>query len=66
MHFRYISAKIQPKNWKQHFDWGEEAGFTLAFTVAFYVRYLESVKVNSEKFGQGKNIRADFCSQTRL
>jgi len=22
MHFRHISAKIQPKNWKQHFDWG--------------------------------------------
>jgi len=23
MHFRQISAKIQPKNVKQHFDWGE-------------------------------------------
>jgi len=22
MHFRHISAKIQPKNLKQHFDWG--------------------------------------------
>jgi len=21
MYFRYISAKIQPKNLKQHFDW---------------------------------------------
>jgi len=21
MHFRHISAKIQPKNLKQHFDW---------------------------------------------
>jgi len=26
MHFKHISAKIQPKNLKQHFDWGEEAG----------------------------------------
>jgi len=25
MHFRHISAKIQPKNLKQHFDW-EGAG----------------------------------------
>jgi len=23
MHFRHISAKIQPKNLKQHFDWGK-------------------------------------------
>jgi len=23
MHCRHISAKIQPKNLKQHFDWGE-------------------------------------------
>jgi len=23
MHFRHISAKIQPENLKQHFDWGE-------------------------------------------
>jgi len=23
MHFRHISAKIQSKNLKQHFDWGE-------------------------------------------
>jgi len=22
MHFRHISAKIQPKNLKQRFDWG--------------------------------------------
>jgi len=22
MHIRHISAKIQPKNLKQHFDWG--------------------------------------------
>jgi len=22
MHFRHISTKIQPKNLKQHFDWG--------------------------------------------
>jgi len=22
MHFRHISAKIQPKNLKQHIDWG--------------------------------------------
>jgi len=22
MHFKHISAKIQPKNLKQHFDWG--------------------------------------------
>jgi len=22
MHFRHILAKIQPKNLKQHFDWG--------------------------------------------
>jgi len=22
MHFRHISAKSQPKNLKQHFDWG--------------------------------------------
>jgi len=24
MHFRHISAKIQPKNLKQHFDWGAD------------------------------------------
>jgi len=23
MHFRHISAKIQLKNFKQHFDWGD-------------------------------------------
>jgi len=22
VHFRHVSAKIQPKNLKQHFDWG--------------------------------------------
>jgi len=22
MHFRHISAKLQPQNLKQHFDWG--------------------------------------------
>jgi len=27
MHFTHISAKIQPKNLKQHFDWGR---YTLA------------------------------------
>jgi len=26
MHFRHISAKIQPKNLKQHFDWGGWTG----------------------------------------
>jgi len=26
MHFRHISAKIQPKNLKQNFDWEEGAG----------------------------------------
>jgi len=26
MHFRHISAKIQPKNLKQHFDSGEGRG----------------------------------------
>jgi len=26
MHFRHISAKIQPINLKQHFDWGGGGG----------------------------------------
>jgi len=33
MHFRHISAKIEPKNLKQHFDWGG-AGAPLALPLA--------------------------------
>jgi len=34
MHFRYISAKIQLENLKQHFDWGGPgipSGYALVF-----------------------------------
>jgi len=27
MHFKHISAKVQPKNLKQHFDWGARASW---------------------------------------
>jgi len=35
MHFKHISAKIQPKNLKQHFDWGggPPSGYALGISV---------------------------------
>jgi len=39
MHFSHISAKIQLKNLKQHFDWGSWAplGYALGFGTIFEV-----------------------------
>jgi len=31
MYFSHISAKIQPKNLKQHFDWGEPSPLGLSW-----------------------------------
>jgi len=36
MHFRHISAKIQPKNLKEHFDWGGPA-HPLATPLCIYI-----------------------------
>jgi len=38
MHFRHISAKIQTKNLKPHFDWGwaqAPPGYALEFYILF-------------------------------
>jgi len=41
MHFRHISAKIQPKNLKQHFDWGEGAGPPWLSTWALKFKFIQ-------------------------
>jgi len=41
MHFRHISAKVQPKNLKQHFDWGpgppEPPSYALARNIMCFI-----------------------------
>jgi len=49
MHFRHISAKIQPKNLKQHFDWGrgdEAPGYALAFSARLQLCFITIILHN--------------------
>jgi len=39
MHFRHISAKIQPKNLKQHFDWRARAPRLRPYFNLFHMDY---------------------------
>jgi len=52
MQFRHISAKIQPKNLKQHFDWrggkGLRPGYALVTITMIY--FVHASQANSSLF----------------